>query len=565
MIPLISIIRKGSFIGLVILSVAGLVQAQGVPGRYTALYDYLQSNLDSYETFLDTLVPAAKRSVVFATELLAANGNRGADLLQPNVMDTVKRSLDRFQEIGIKGVTVAVGYPLFDPNFPRHNDYVTFFQSVAEEVHRRGLKLDIECALAVANTPAATFTWDWSGYTIESLAAAKHAMLEIILTQIQPDYLNLGCEPSTDAQLTSIQTLNDPQTYAHFVELQVQGLNKGSTLVGAGASAWEKTTIASLIADIPELDTLTFHIYPLDPTSQQNSIELADIARTHGKRLVLDEAWLHKLLPSEDKGISAISDNLKRDSYSFFAPLDQQFLRCITKLVQIDGVEYLSPFSSNLFFAYLNYSDALDAESYSQVATQLNQAVSAAMKTDTWSSTGDFMKALIVQYPGPLTADFTFVPDNPTDAEPVTFTAEASGGTAPYSFSWDLCGSVAASDSVTQTLPAGDCTATLKVTDATGATASLSQTVAVSYSATITSVTGLFNFSSLQIIGSGFERGCTVTVGGMSVPRTTFKSGTQVNANGGRALRAMIPQGVTVQIQVLNPDGGRSAAFAFTR
>ena len=398
MIQLISIIRKRSFIGLALLAIATLGQAQEVPSRYADLYDYLQNNLNGYEANLDRLMPMEKRSVVFAAELLAANGNRGTDLFQPGVMNSVKLSLDRFQEMGIGGVTLAVGYPLFDPSFPRRDEYVAFFQSVAKEVRQRGIKLDIECALAVANTPAATFTWDWSGYTVESLAAAKHAMLEIILAQIQPDYLNLGSEPSTDAQLTGIHSLNDPQTYAHFVELQVKGLNKGSTLVGAGSSAWENITTASLIADVPELDTLTFHVYPVDPTSQQNSLELAAIAQRHGKRLVLDEAWLHKLLPSEGGGVAMISENLKRDSYSFFAPLDQQFMRCMAKLAEVDGVEYLSAFSSNLFFAYLDYSDALDNETYAQVATQLNQAASKAMKADAWSSTGDFMKALIARY-----------------------------------------------------------------------------------------------------------------------------------------------------------------------
>ena len=563
MIRLISIIRNGSLIVLILLTIAGLGQAQGVPSQYTALYQYLQTNLNSYEANLDRLTPAEKRSVIFATELLAANGNRGADLFQSGVMDTVKRSLDRFQEIGIEGVTVAVGYPLFDPSFPRHDDYVAFFQSVAEEIHQRGMKLDIECAVAFANTPAATFTWDWSGYTVESLATAKRAMLNIILTQIQPDYLNLGSEPSTDAQLTGIHSLNDPQAYAHFVELQVQGLNKGSTLVGAGSSAWENTAIASLIADISELDTLTFHVYPVDPTSQQNSLALADIAQTHGKRLILDEAWLHKLLPSEGGGVAMISENLKRDSYSFFAPLDQQFLRCMAKLAQVDGVEYLSAFNSDLFFAYLDYSDALDAEAYAQVATQLNQAVSMAMKADTWSSTGEFMKALIAQYT--FTVDFIFDPSNPTDAEPVTFTAVALGGAAPYAFSWNICGTEVTGNRVTHTLPAGGCTVTLQATDATGATASVTKTVSIAYPVTVSSVTGRANFTRLNVMGSGFEQGCFLTINGTAVPQTIFESGTQVSAIGGSGLRAMIPKGVTVEIQVLNPDGGRSAPIPFKR
>lgn len=563
MVPLIAIIRRGSLVGLTLLAIVSLGYAQGVPSQYADLYDYLQNNLNSYEANLDHLMPMEKRSVVFATELLTANGNRGTDLFQPGVMNSVKLSLDRFQEIGIEGVTVAIGYPLFDPSFPRHDDYVAFYQSVAEEVHQRGMKLDVECAVAFTNAPFSTITWDWSGYTLESLAAAKHTMLQIILTEVQPDYLNLGSEPSTEAQLTGIQNLSDPQTYAHYVELQAQGLSKGSTLVGAGSSAWEDTTTASLLANIPELDILTFHVYPIDATSQQNSIQLADIAHAHGKRAVLDEAWLYKMRPTETGGVAMSSTIFKRDSYSFFAPLDQQFLRCMAKLAQIGDIEYLSVFWSTYFFAYLDYSDALDAETYTQIVTQMNQEASNAMRADTWSSTGDFMKALIAQYI--FTADFTFDPASPTDSEPVTFTAMVSGGTQPYAFSWNICGIAVTGNTVTRTLPAGDCTATLNVTDAIGAKASVSKTVTVAYSVTITSVTSLVNFTRLNVTGSGFEKGCTITINGTAVPRTILRSGTQINATGGSALRAMLPKGVTVQIQVLNPDGDRSAPFPFTR
>ena len=563
MVPLIAIIRKGSLTGLVLLAVVNLGLAQEVPSRYADLYSYLQNNLNSYEASLDALMPKEERSTVFATELLTANGNRGTDLFQPGVINSVKLSLDRFQEIGIEGVTVAIGYPLFDPSFPRHDDYVAFYRSVAEEVHRRGMKLDVECAVAFANTPFSTITWSWSGYTVESLAAAKQTMLQIILTEVQPDYLNLGSETSTEAQLTGIQNLSDPQTYARYVKLQVQGLSKGSTLVGAGSSAWEDTTTASLLADIPELDILTFHVYPIDATSQQNSIQLADIAHAHGKRAVLDEAWLYKMRPTENGGVAMSSNIFKRDSYSFFAPLDQQFLRCMAKLAQVGDIEYLSVFWSTHFFAYLDYTDTLNAETYTQIVTQMNQEASNAMRADTWSSTGDFMKALIAQ--SIFTANFTFDPASPTDSEPVTFTAIVSGGTQPYAFSWDICGIAATGNTATRSLPAGDCAVTLNVTDATGATASVSKTVLVAYSVTITSVTGLINFTRLSVTGSGFEKGCTVTIDGATVPRTIFKSGTQVNAMGGGALKAMLPKGVTVQIQVLNPGGGRSAPFPFIR
>ena len=50
------------------------------------------------------------------------------------------------------------------------------------------------------------------------------------------------------------------------------------------------------------------------------------------------------------------------------------------------------------------------------------------------------------------------------------------------------------------------------------------------------------------------------------MPQTTYKSGTQVNAGGGAALKAMLPRGVAVQITVVNNDDGiTSNTYAFVR
>ena len=116
-----------------------------VPPQYSTLYSQLQTSLDAFERTLDALPPSLlPTQTVYATELLAANCNRGETLLQPTTMSTVRLSLDRFQEMGITEVTVALHYPLFDPAFPRCDEYVAFYRAVAEEVHSRGLVLDVE-------------------------------------------------------------------------------------------------------------------------------------------------------------------------------------------------------------------------------------------------------------------------------------------------------------------------------------------------------------------------------------------------------------------------------------
>lgn len=66
----------------------------------------------------------------------------------------------------------------------------------------------------------------------------------------------------------------------------------------------------------------------------------------------------------------------------------------------------------------------------------------------------------------------------------------------------------------------------------------------------------------IQLFGSNFQSGCTVTINGTVATNVKFK-------NGGKLLIKdagdLCPKGVQVMIQVINPDGGYSNSFGFTK
>ena len=83
-----------------------------------------------------------------------------------------------------------------------------------------------------------------------------------------------------------------------------------------------------------------------------------------------------------------------------------------------------------------------------------------------------------------LTTSFTFSPSSPTTGQTITFTASASGGASPYTFSWGFGDGGSATGSPTTHVysTSGAYTVTLTTSDSTGKTALVSKNVMVSTS-----------------------------------------------------------------------------------
>lgn len=163
-----------------------------------------------------------------------------------------------------------------------------------------------------------------------------------------------------------------------------------------------------------------------------------------------------------------------------------------------------------------------------------------------------------------LSASFTWSPASAAAGAPVTFTAEAAGGTPPYSFAWDLAGTPDEGAIATRAFGPGEWPIRLTVKDAAGATALISKTLTVSPAPAIDGVASLTSPLRLKVSGSGFRDGCVIQVDGKAAPQTHWK-GDGVALATGAGLKAMVPRGSAVDVTVVNPDGAKSAPFHFTR
>ncbi len=69
----------------------------------------------------------------------------------------------------------------------------------------------------------------------------------------------------------------------------------------------------------------------------------------------------------------------------------------------------------------------------------------------------------------------------------------------------------------------------------------------------------------LKIYGSGFLPGAWVYIDGAQVPIVKYKGSDLIVAKKGRALKAMVPRGTPVCVTVVNPNGGTTPCYMFTR
>ena len=367
---------------------------KNIPREYRKLYSLLDAYLDSYEKYLVSQNNGRSSPVIFGAELLPANCNQGERLLKPQAIQEVILYLSRLQELGVQGVTFNICYLLFTPNFPRYQEYLKYYKKVVQEIRNRGMKLDIETGV-IFPAPFSSLPVDYSRLTFDTYKKEKKEMTAVIIQELHPDYINLGSEPDTEAKITGLKELNDPDKYVELVNFILADLDKEDTELGAGIGTWSSLESMKGLASRTNLDFICMHIYPVNKQALQNTIFIADIAQKYNKKVIADEVWLYKSFGGEVDSIAANDKVFKRDMYSFWIPLDIQFLEFMVKLAKIKNIEYISPFWTTYFFGYVDYGIMTRNLSFAQLREKVNKEAVKNMLEDKFTRTGEGYKRII--------------------------------------------------------------------------------------------------------------------------------------------------------------------------
>jgi hypothetical protein len=368
-----------------------------VPAQYQGLYDTLESQLGSFQAA--TGAHRVSSSTVLSSALEAADGNAmHPGVLTGGALGKSTEMIDRMKAIGETGVTVQVSFPLLLPSFPDSSEYTTFYQDVAQAVHRQGMTLTVELNPLFGNISSLPITSFYAGLTLQSYAADDQQMAQTIIDDMHPKYLSILNEPDTYTAVIHNPAidLDNSATGVRFVDGVLDGLDRDGTLVGAGTGTWTDPDYDRALIDQSPIDFVDLHMYPVAPVDVSNMKAQVAAADAAGKPIVMSECWLYKETTDGQPADTAQSapNEQRIGTYSFWEPIDSEFLTTMVEYAQDQHFAVVSPFDTLNFFSYQTYSPALGAESATQVRDSFYRQVSAAMGAGDLSGVGRTYESL---------------------------------------------------------------------------------------------------------------------------------------------------------------------------
>lgn len=414
-----------------------------VPPEFQDLYTSLNTYLDTFNLAL-AAGDGTSYPYMMAGNLLAANANSGPQLL--NGLPFVQLQVNSLKAMGAKAIMVEVGFPvLYGPYLTTQGQSATaltsYYKQVATIVRNAGLKLVVEndtlqAAEALSGWSVAPYyaTLNWAQYQ-----QARASMALTVAQTMKPDYLVVLEEPDTETANTgqaNVSTVAGATTLLSALLASVKTSGLTGMRVGAGVGTWltgYDTFIASFVTQ--PLNFIDLHIYPVNLTYLPNALTVATIAKTAGLPVAITECWTHKIRDSELTTLTH-DETISRDVYSFWAPLDAYFLQTMQNLANFTQMIFVSPFSSDFYYAYQDYNTTTENEAAAQLLTSelplATAAVSEVVFTSTATAFYDLMEPTADKTPPASPTGVTATSGNPTEAYVTWIAATDNVGVAGY-------------------------------------------------------------------------------------------------------------------------------------
>jgi hypothetical protein len=271
-------------------------------------------------------------------------------------------TLDAFKSMRMNAVSVMIAAPdltIGDPLL-----LINFYQRLAKEIHLRNMKLYVEHFDNPPFSPHAHKGWQDTPQGRKDFLNMREKEVTLIYREIQPDYLSLITEPGTMNRWSHLSiTADELANWIGEVTTRLKGTGASSnTQLGAGAGPWESEDFVLKFAQQKNLDYVDIHLYALKLNAEDNVAKLASLVHKirearPSMKVTIGETWLYKHGAEEPKGMIN-REAYFRDNFSFWSPLDEQFLNLLMGISQKENISVISPYFSQYFFTYYTFGDS---------------------------------------------------------------------------------------------------------------------------------------------------------------------------------------------------------------
>jgi hypothetical protein len=394
-----------------------------VPAAYQSIYSNLTSQINTFESTVQAGWNHSSYPTLSTPQLQSASSDQYTQLLNANYMTSaVLPQLQELRALGATGVTIHVDLPiLYQPfyasNPAQYEQFVAFYQQLAQTVRNDGLKLVVESAVGepLPGNNASAFQSYYSTLSWTQYMAARAQNVVNVAQLIEPDYMSVIYEPDTEASVSGQTNVNTPSGSLQLLQTILAALktaNITNVQIGAGAGTWTAnyTQYLQNFAST-SVNFVDMHIYPINGNDFLEAITAANLIHAAGKPVAMTETWPWKVADSELGNVSYVT-MAARDPFSFWAPVDAAFLQAIRDFSQYQQLIFVSPFWTSYFSAYLNYNTYGSYPSSTLLPDAIS-AASAAVGVGAFTSTALAYEDSII--PAPDTTPPT-IPAAPTSA-----------------------------------------------------------------------------------------------------------------------------------------------------
>jgi hypothetical protein len=342
-----------------------------VPDQFRPLYRELEETLRQAGQRYP-FQKANARPLVAANLLMATSSRHVPD---PQDWKDLLATLDAFQALNINAVHVLIMAPdLLQTNAA---PLVDFYQRLASEIHSRNMKFFVEHFVYPLPSPRQPKELQevFSKHAPKGLHDDPQGrkdflnMMEkeisLVYRDIKPDYLSIVTEPETLVRFTHLSlSADDLANWVGEVTTHLKATGASpNTLLGAGALTWEPEDLDLKFAQQTNLDYIDIHLYALKLNNEDQLARLSNVVqKIHQQRpnmrVAIGEAWLLKITGSADSSIPPMKLAFFQDNFSFWSPLDQQFLSLLMGVAQKENISVVVPFFSQFYFANYTFGDA---------------------------------------------------------------------------------------------------------------------------------------------------------------------------------------------------------------